>query len=113
MRRKSLIACIVCGSLVIGCQAQDRTTPSDGATNPSVRRDLPVPDPSLDREFLLLALHRTASATAIGEDDGRIQHELDGKRFQLRLRFGCPGEVAGARSTRNWKLDRDGQSVAL
>lgn len=60
---------------------------------------LPVAEPPLDRAGLLHAAALAASAAALGEDDRRSQRELDGKRFEVRIRFGCgagaapPGEA--------------------
>lgn len=48
---------------------------------------LPAPEPPLQREALLLAVVRARSAAAAGTDDRAAQAELDGKRFELRLRF--------------------------
>ena len=53
---------------------------------------LPVAEAPMDRAAILLAVARAASATALGQGDDRQQRHLDGKRFEVRLRFGCnPG----------------------
>ena len=51
---------------------------------------LPVAEPPIGREALLLAAARAASAAALGRNDASWQRELDGKRFEVRIRFGCP-----------------------
>ena len=67
---------------------------------------LPLADPPLDREALLLAVARAASAAALREDDSETQRELDGDRFELRLRFGCTGPAGGAQTERRiWSFD--------
>lgn len=53
---------------------------------------LPVAEPPLNREALLLAAMRAASAYAAGSGDSNVQRGLDGKRFEMRVRFGCPDE---------------------
>ena len=50
---------------------------------------LPVVDPPMDREALLLAVARAASSAGLGLDDSSTQRKLDGRRFEVRLRFGC------------------------
>ena len=53
------------------------------------RPTLPVVDPPMDREALLLAVARAASSAGLGLDDSSTQRKLDGRRFEVRLRFGC------------------------
>lgn len=48
-------------------------------------------EPPLDRAAILAAAARAASAAALGRDDRTAQRELDGDRFEVRIRFGCPG----------------------
>jgi hypothetical protein len=43
----------------------------------------------MDRATLLQEVARAASATALGQDDANAQRRLDGKRFEVRIRFGC------------------------
>lgn len=50
---------------------------------------LPVAEPPMDRGTLLQAVARAASATALGQDDANAQRRLDGRRFEVRIRFGC------------------------
>jgi hypothetical protein len=62
------------------------------------RPPLPVAEPPMDRAALLLAVSRVASAAALGRTDDE-QRRLDGRRFEVRIRFGCPGsgaEIAAA-----------------
>jgi hypothetical protein len=57
----------------------------------------------MDRSSLLLAIARAASAAALRQDDATEQRKLDGKRFEVRIRFGCapptlpvePAQAAG------------------
>lgn len=59
---------------------------------------LPIVDPPINREGLLLAVARAASAAALGSDDAAEQRKLDGRRFEVRIRFGC-GSVDKAPET--------------
>lgn len=67
--------------------------PDAPPTQASVVASLPVAEPPLDREALLLAVGRAASDFAAGRDDVERQRELGGKRFEVRLRVGCPGDA--------------------
>ena len=51
---------------------------------------LPAVEPPLDRAAVLLAVEQAASAAALGRDDRAEQAKLDGKRIEVRIRFGCP-----------------------
>lgn len=53
----------------------------------------------LDREQLLVTLLEAASAAVIGADDSKAQQALNGRRFEIRMRFGCPsGQPSADRS---------------
>ena len=43
----------------------------------------------MDRSAMLTAVAEAASAAALGRDDAAAQRRLDGKRFEVRIRFGC------------------------
>lgn len=100
-----LAAALSCAALLAAC---GRDQPDEGtATFNNIVQQLPpipVADRPLDREALLLAALRAASAFAAGADDSVEQRRLAGKRFELRLRFGC-GDSDVREETRNWRLD--------
>lgn len=73
-------------------------------------RPTPVVEPPLDRERLLLAAIRAASAFAAGNKDSEAQRTLDGKRFELRVRFGC-GD--GEDEARGWRFDEKNRTLRL
>ena len=60
------------------------------------RVEIPVPEAALDREALLIAAVRAASAAATGADDRDFQAELRGRRFTFRWRFACPESAKDA-----------------
>lgn len=68
---------------------------------------LPVAEPPMNREALLMAVIRAASAAAAGGDDTKDQRRLDGKRFELRLRFGCDGPDDNGDTPRGWTFDEN------
>jgi len=50
-----------------------------------------IVDNELDREDVILAALEATTAAALGKDDHAAQAELKGRKFEVRLRFGCPG----------------------
>src|SRR5690606_32843882 len=63
---------------------------------------LPVAEPPLDRSELLLAVAQAASDFAAGHDDATRQRALDGRLFEVALRFGCSNDGDDARL---WSFD--------
>lgn len=60
----------------------------------------------MDRAALLQAVALARSAAAAGQDDRQTQRQLDGKQFELRIRFGCGGPAQGAgRGNFGWIYD--------
>lgn len=89
-------ACLFAGALLLaGCDSGDDggpasnnvQAPADDGLNLS--RVIPLPEPDLAREDLLLAAIRAASAVAAGRDDREAQGQLAGRQFTFRIRFGC------------------------
>ena len=80
---------------VVGCRQVVRE-PENGSGNEvqPPRSPLPVAEAPLNRADLLAAVAKAASATSLGADDSGAQRGLDGDRFELRIRVGCPGWVA-------------------
>lgn len=76
---------------------------------------MPLVEPPRDRANLLIAVARAASAAALGTDDAAAQRELDGDRFEFRLRFGCPrpgNEEPGA-GPFSVRFDRESRRLRL
>ncbi|MEO7570478.1 MAG: hypothetical protein ABIT16_12480 [Croceibacterium sp.] len=88
------ISVLLASCRVVGNDPDSQPSPS--ATDTSLPT-LPVVDLPLTREGLLLAVGRAASDFALGVDDGDRQRELAGRRFEVALRFGCPGNDSEAR----------------
>lgn len=96
MRGFRLVSCVpavvvVAALLTSACQ---RPTENDNVHDEALNEvsqlpSLPVAEPPMDRAMLLEAVARAASATALGHDDANAQRRLDGKRFEVRIRFGC------------------------
>ena len=84
---------LVAGVLLTGaCRQSSENAPTENDSENAVLPlpPLPVAEPPIGREALLLAAARAASAAALGRNDAARQRELDGKRFEARIRFGCP-----------------------
>jgi hypothetical protein len=90
-----------------GCTPPDNEQPpqrSPAATEvPSKPEPLALPETALDREGVILAALRAATAAAMGEDDSTAQAELKGRRFEVRIRFGCFGSDKLA--SNGWSYD--------
>ncbi|HEU0311105.1 MAG TPA: hypothetical protein VFR36_07810 [Sphingomicrobium sp.] len=61
---------------------------------------------------MLLAVARAASSHALGADDDEAQRTLDGKQFEIRLRFGCDGQ-GPVTEGHGWSVDPDGRTLRL
>jgi len=99
--RKPLARAALSASIIVGaCQPPPEATVVENAT-PALDRplpSLPVAEPPLDRAALLQAIARAASAAALGKSDAEAQRDMDGDRFELRIRFGCPGGASRVES---------------
>jgi hypothetical protein len=71
-----------------------------------------IVEPPFNRSRLLLTVARAASAHSAGMSDPALQRALDGKQFEIRVRFGCdgPGPASGGYG---WSLDPDGRTLRL
>ena len=106
-------AAVACAVLVAGCDAPDSDPPAGPASSSAALPRLPVAEAPLDREALLVAVLRAASAAAAGQDSQQAQRALDGKRFELRLRFGCPTDEVAEGDTRTVRFESDRRVVRI
>ena len=95
MPRSTLILLITAAAAAAACQPEQ----PDGATvNTSEtvtnRPIVPRPEPAIDRASLLAAAAEAASASAAGAETPESLRSLDGRQFELRIRFGCRGPSA-------------------
>jgi hypothetical protein len=68
--------------------------PAEPAPQPS---PIQIVDPPLDRAAIIGAVARAASDWAAGTTDAERQRALDGRLFDLKLRFYCPGDSHASR----------------
>lgn len=102
-----------CGSPEPANDGANIAEPADQpATNLADR--VPRPEAPLDRAALLAAVAQAASAATLRQDDNVIQRALDGKQFEIRIRFGCSGPAEDLRATGiGWTYDADGQVLRV
>jgi hypothetical protein len=108
-----MAAAVLSISMLGGCRAQEQQEPASenqvAAEKP--RQRLPIVEPPFNRSRLLLTVARAASAHSAGLDDSAVQRMLDGKQFEVRLRFGCDGQ--GPKEDHGWSVDPDGRTLRL
>ena len=73
---------------------------------------IPTPAVALDRAALLAAVAQAASAQAAGLDDRQRQADLAGRRFTLKIRFGCGGPT-DADTALGWSYDEAEQRLGI
>jgi hypothetical protein len=105
---------VLCATLLFACRAEQpqEAHAENQSIDKSPPRRLPTVEPPFDRTRLLLAVVRAASAHTAGTTDPGAQRSLDGKQFEVRLRFGCDGPGPG-RGSYGWSLDPDGRTLRV
>lgn len=98
--------------LLAACQPSvEEHEPEESATK---RAMLPLPQPPIDRAALLMAVAKAASATAAGIDGTVDQRALDGRPFELRIRFGCRGPSPDLQEAMfGWRLDDESGTLRV
>lgn len=75
---------------------------------------IPRPQPPLDRSGLLTAVAQAASASAAGTDLPEGIRSLDGRQFEVRIRFGCRGPVKDIeQSWLGWSYDSQKRTLRV
>ena len=103
---------------VAGCRAGDAPADNDAvaaspANDATPAKELALPQPALDRAAFLKAMASAASARTTGAKDG-LARQLDGRRFAIRVRFGCDGPApATSTSALRWTHEKGGKSFGL
>lgn len=105
--------------MLVAAAACQREAPTENVDNAAVEPALnqpmvPRPQPPLDRAALFAAVAQAASAEASGKDDSEAQRTLDGRQFELRIRFGCKGPSADLRKAwLGWVRDADSGTLRV
>lgn len=106
-----LASAFVCTLAIAACREPPQEPPAENQSIAEAPR-LPIVEPPFDRARLLLAVARAASAHSAGTSDPSVQRSLDGKQFEVRLRFGCEGPGPGD-GDYGWSLDPDGRTLRV
>jgi len=115
----ALVAAIAVGGagFLLGRAASER--PPEAFTPPiAVPAPKPAPDPVssgvLGRADLTALAAAAADATAAGRDPGREIAQAEGRRFELRLPFGCTGPAGeDAAAPMRWRYDSKAQALRI
>lgn len=97
-------AALVAMSVLAACHREHDANPPEHKTAPAAKPNPPPPirDDSLDRQGVILASLRAMTDAALERDDAAAQRQLRGRKFSVRIRFGCPGVTDPDRS---WSYD--------
>lgn len=93
----SLAAVSVLAQAVVGCSPKPKQAPAPPPPATDQVLTIPVPPPVADRAEILTAVGQAASAFTAGLAQPKAVVDLAGRRFSLRLPFGCLGpQTTGA-----------------
>ena len=101
---------------VVSCQPPAREDLATNAVEPKApARRLPAIEQPMDRAGLLQAVAAAASATALGRDNVDNQRKLEGKTFEVRIRFGCARSGSGNVETGPFgvRFDEDSRTLRV
>ena len=110
---------ILAGALLASCVQQgadnEQANAGNAAEDPLLNLpSVPITAGPIDRAELLQAVAAAASATASGQTDGEFQRELDGRQFELRVRFGCSGPAQDLKSRPlGWSFDEEKRTLRV
>ena len=84
------------GFALASCQQPPPEAPQTNAVEPEAPAPrLPAIERPMERAGLLQAVATAASATGLGRDTVEDQRKLEGRTFEVRIRFGCAGSGTG------------------
>jgi hypothetical protein len=119
MLRKSKIALLV-AALAAASACERQSAPSENATVPVEQNEantaeaLPLPAAAMDRAEFLKTIAEAANAHVAGVDNKSAQSGLQGRRFAIRVRFGCNGPaLAGSTDALRWSAGKDASSFEV
>ena len=85
------------------------------AGEPTVNQlSVPLPEAPMDRAAFLNAVRQAASAAASGIDDRQAQRTLEGRQFEVRIRFGCAGPAPALKGAAlGWSYDEGDHTLRV
>ena len=114
IRASRVLPLLFLAALAAACR--QAPAPADNAVQEPVtnRTDVVRASPALDRAALLALVTQAASAAASGDQPSDEVRGLDGRQFELRIRFGCRGPSTGtADNWLSWSHDPDRRSIRV
>lgn len=91
IRSGAWLASLAAFAVVAGCSPKPKQAPAPAPQADAQVLTIPVPPPVVDRAQLLGVVAQAASAFAAGLPPPKDVADLAGRRFSLRLPFGCLG----------------------
>ena len=114
MHRLPLIVLVATGAALAGCGQQQPEPKVDMNAARPAQPIVPRPRPPIDRPTLLAAVAEAASATASGARMPDSVRSLDGRQFELRIRFGCRGPSTELRERwLGWSFDPEERRIRV
>jgi len=90
VQSKRVLLTVAVAALAVGCRQAPQEEVDENQANTVVELPrLPIAEPPMDRAALLMEVAKAASASALGKDISNDLRKPDGKRFEVRIRFGC------------------------
>ena len=113
-RIRPLILALLAGAMA-ACGQQQAVPENNAAEEAAANRvAVPAPQPVIDRAALLAAIAQAASAAAAGQGIPPALQRLDGREFELRIRFGCSGaSTALPGESLGWSFDPDKRTLRV
>lgn len=114
LRLPAFAALALLTAALSACEQQPTSETSENIVQPPLaeRPALPVSDPALDREAVLLATLFAASAQATGVNDLQKQRQLDGRQIEVRIRLGCEGQSSETNAS-GWSFDAETRRLRI
>ena len=119
MRKWRGLALVGIALTIAACRSGESPADDEANAAPAVNEsnladESPLPEPTLDRAGFLDAVAAAASEHTAGTRDRAPGPDLDGRRFAIRIRFGCEGPAAGnSTAAFRWALSEDKRSIAI
>lgn len=115
MHRLPLIALSAAAAALAACDQQQPPVEDNAAEEPALNLPaVPRPDPPIDRAALLAAVAEAGSASASGSELPESVRSLDGRQFELRIRFGCRGPARDlAERWLGWSFDPEDRRIRV
>ena len=116
LRPASTLLLLGFAAATVGCRPAE---PEDNGVNAAEEPvlnipNVPFPEPPMSRSEILSAVARAASAAAAGAEQSPEERPLDGRRFELRIRFGCRGPAPDLQEAAlGWAISRDNGTLRV